>query len=533
MADNQLEIILKLIDNASPEFRKANQEAIKQVNDLKNAANKGFKEASDESKKLKDSVSSVGKETEETSKKTEESNNKNIKSWTRLTLTIGSVIVAIKAVQKTITDTINVGRDMDSTFDQSFNNFEESILRVKQTLAVLLIPTLKTALDFWSEFLNKRFDGSSFSGFNDQLNQSEARLKSLKAELGGINSGNFVKNTANIEKVGKRKSEIEAEIKMEETRIQTIQKLMTAQKSQTQAQFDNNIAIKRAGNELASHIKALKEAELLFITGKDRASEYYMTVLEGQDSVIAQNQILSKDLQNLATLQAQLGNDELNRARNQIQEQIALMQFYQQTVQTAQQGIASFMVQVGQTIQTGLSGAITNLITGVKSAKEAFAEFGKAMINTIVNFIAQKVVASILEKTLLAGTVAASTAAGAAIAAAWAPAAAMTSLASFGANAGPASTGIATVSALAQTLALPRAIGGDDVVSKPTLFMAGEGNRPERVTVSPQGGRNFHGGGDINIYIGSAQMSTSTGISRTAEMLGSEIEDSLRRARSF
>lgn len=44
------------------------------------------------------------------------------------------------------------------------------------------------------------------------------------------------------------------------------------------------------------------------------------------------------------------------------------------------------------------------------------------------------------------------------------------------------------------------------------------------------GGRNF---GDINIYIGSAQMSTSTGISRTAEMLGSEIEDSLRRARSF
>lgn len=50
------------------------------------------------------------------------------------------------------------------------------------------------------------------------------------------------------------------------------------------------------------------------------------------------------------------------------------------------------------------------------------------------------------------------------------------------------------------------------------------------------GGAKLGGSGnntEINIYISSPNMSSQIGITRTAEMLGSEIEDSLRRARSF
>jgi hypothetical protein len=44
-----------------------------------------------------------------------------------------------------------------------------------------------------------------------------------------------------------------------------------------------------------------------------------------------------------------------------------------------------------------------------------------------------------------------------------------------------------------------RAQGGDEWVTRPTLFLAGEGDRPERVTVTPQG--KASGGNTINITI--------------------------------
>ena len=66
----------------------------------------------------------------------------------------------------------------------------------------------------------------------------------------------------------------------------------------------------------------------------------------------------------------------------------------------------------------------------------------------------QMVANKLLGDTLQAAGVATSVAAGSATAAAWAPAAAMASLASFGANAAPASAGIASTVALSQGLAL-------------------------------------------------------------------------------
>lgn len=77
-------------------------------------------------------------------------------------------------------------------------------------------------------------------------------------------------------------------------------------------------------------------------------------------------------------------------------------------------------------------------------AREALASLISALVKLAIQWIVMKV----LGNTIMGGNTAASAAAGAATAAAWAPAAAMVSLATFGANAGPAMAGIALTNAL-------------------------------------------------------------------------------------
>ena len=90
------------------------------------------------------------------------------------------------------------------------------------------------------------------------------------------------------------------------------------------------------------------------------------------------------------------------------------------------------------------------------------------------------------------GSIASSYGAAAAIAAAWAPAAAMASLASFGANAVPASAGIAATTAFAYMLSIP-AFAKGGIVDRPTLALIGEAG-PEAV-VPLSGSRAGVGGG--------------------------------------
>jgi hypothetical protein len=148
------------------------------------------------------------------------------------------------------------------------------------------------------------------------------------------------------------------------------------------------------------------------------------------------------------------------------------------------------------------------------------------MVKAVVDFMVQKVVAWVLEKTLLAGTVASSVAAGATVAAAWAPAAAMVSLATLGANAVPASAALINVNILSVGLAkagaaTAMAYGGDGVVSRPTLFLAGE-NGPERATFQPLGaGGRGSNGSTINIY--NPVVTNSDAINELAEVISTRL----------
>lgn len=181
----------------------------------------------------------------------------------------------------------------------------------------------------------------------------------------------------------------------------------------------------------------------------------------------------------------------------------------------------------------GMSSAISDMILGTKTAKEAFSALGQTMLKTIVDFVAQKVVAMAIEKAM-GGAMAAFTATMAStLATAWAPAAALASLATLGGNSAPASAGIASTVALSHALALtgakPMARGGDEIVRKPTLFMAGEAG-PERATFQPLGGP-FKGGGvggDINISIGPVYMQPGSDVRQLALEMSDETRRNLR-----
>jgi hypothetical protein len=187
---------------------------------------------------------------------------------------------------------------------------------------------------------------------------------------------------------------------------------------------------------------------------------------------------------------------------------------------------------LGNTIQTNLSAAIQDVIMNVHNSKDAFKQLEKAMIQAILNFMIQKMVAWALEKTLLAATVSSTSAAAAAIAVAWAPAAVAASIATLG---GAAATGTAAyIASLATAIASTtganaatksvsvegtmsgggevldvsggfgtyggaQAEGGDYMVNRPTWFLAGEAG-PERATFTPFG-KSSQGQSNGNVYI--------------------------------
>lgn len=329
-------------------------------------------------------------------------------------------------------------------------------------------------------------------------------------------------------------------------------------------EFNNSVkdeytATARATEEIRKFNDDLNKQKTLFVDGKVSAEQYYNQLYSNAQSQIMINQQAAQSMQQLASLTAQINNKELMDARNKTNEQMNLLKFYEQTYMAAQQGMSSFTVTVGKAIQTNMSAALTSMITGAKSAKEAFADLGKAMLTAIVDFMVQKVVAWVLEKTLLAGTVAASMTAAASIAAAWAPAAALVSAATFGASAVAGGVALTATALTAQTIAatsgmsgvrigtsdgaggpttwgpvVPRAMGGDDYVTRPTLFLAGEAG-PERVRVDPQGsaGYNGGGGGGITINISAGNIGSNEDIKRLVEAIGFEIDRTGRFARSF
>lgn len=161
------------------------------------------------------------------------------------------------------------------------------------------------------------------------------------------------------------------------------------------------------------------------------------------------------------------------------------------------------------------SNAITGLLTGTMSAQEAMRSLGNTILNSVINSIVQVGVEAlknyILGQTLGAASVATSVGLAATTASAWAPAAAMASLASFGANAGPAAAGISSTVGLANGLALAGARYNGGPVSAGGLYQVGEKGKPEIYQAST--GKQYMIPGDNGKVISNKDMQSGGGVS--------------------
>lgn len=134
-----------------------------------------------------------------------------------------------------------------------------------------------------------------------------------------------------------------------------------------------------------------------------------------------------------------------------------------------------------------LSGTVSQVFTGMltqtMSAQDAVRGLANAILNDAINSLVQlglqAVKNAIIGQTAESAAAAVSVASGAAVAAAWAPAAAAVSLASYGANAAPASAGIASTYGLTKSLSVAGARNYGGGVGYGSNYEVAEGGRTE------------------------------------------------------
>lgn len=181
------------------------------------------------------------------------------------------------------------------------------------------------------------------------------------------------------------------------------------------------------------------------------------------------------------------------------------------------------------------SNAITGLLTGTMSAQEAMRSLGNTILNSVINSIVQVGVEAlknyILGQTLGAASVATSVGLAATTASAWAPAAAMASLATFGANAGPAAAGISSTVGLASGLALAGARYNGGPVSAGGLYQVGEKGKPEIYQAST--GKQYMIPGDNGKVISNKDMQSGGGISVQVNVINQSTGATLQSANGY
>lgn len=158
------------------------------------------------------------------------------------------------------------------------------------------------------------------------------------------------------------------------------------------------------------------------------------------------------------------------------------------------------------------SNAITGLLTGTMSVSDAMRSLGSTILNSVINSLVQVGVEAlknfIVGQTMGGAAAAASVGQAAVVASAWAPAAAMTSLATLGANSVPAAAAITSTVGLSSGLALAGARKNGGPVSAGSMYRVGEGGAPELLQ---SGGKNYMIPGDGGKVISNADLQTGGG----------------------
>lgn len=383
----------------------------------------------------------------------------------------------------------------------------------------------------------------------------------------------------------KQQSELAAGSTQELSREQAI---LTAQQSLGKAASQEQIALagKYAAQkwDTANALKAQAAAEKLLPESKENAS-YAQDVKDLQTAFDAKKitqqqynqtseQLEQQHQANLAKIragevvapqqQAQGEIDPVQRLANQHAQELALIQqFEQQGVlahenalalknaadrQYEQQRIAAqweilsqqslgynMLTSAVDAFSGNASNAITGLLTGTMSAQEAMRSLGNTILNGVINSIVQVGVEAlknyILGQTLGAASVATSVGLAATTASAWAPAAAMASLASFGANAGPAAAGISSTVGLANGLALAGARYNGGPVSAGGLYQVGEKGKPEIYQAST--GKQYMIPGDNGKVISNKDMQSGGGVSVQVNVINQSTGATVQSANGY
>ncbi|HCB1287043.1 TPA: tape measure protein [Klebsiella pneumoniae] len=290
--------------------------------------------------------------------------------------------------------------------------------------------------------------------------------------------------------------------------------------------------------ESMQNLKAALNAGKIDLQGYNAATEQMEQQHQANLAKIRSQQVVNPTQQALAEV------DPVQQLANQHAQELALIQqFEQQGVlahenalalknaadrQYEQQRIAAqweilsqqslgynMLTSAVDAFSGNASNAITGLLTGTMSAQEAMRSLGNTILNGVINSIVQVGVEAlknyILGQTLGAASVATSVGLAATTASAWAPAAAMASLASFGANAGPAAAGISSTVGLASGLALAGARYNGGPVSAGGLYQVGEKGKPEIYQAST--GKQYMIPGDNGKVISNKDMQSGGGIS--------------------
>ena len=155
------------------------------------------------------------------------------------------------------------------------------------------------------------------------------------------------------------------------------------------------------------------------------------------------------------------------------------------------------------------SNAITGLLTGTMSVSDAMRSLGSTILNSVINSLVQVGVEAlknfIVGQTMGTAATAASVGQAAVVASAWAPAAAMTSLATLGANSVPAAAAITSTVGLSSGLALAGMRKNGGPVSAGSMYRVGEGGAPELLQ---SGGKNYMIPGDGGKVISNSDLQT-------------------------
>lgn len=156
--------------------------------------------------------------------------------------------------------------------------------------------------------------------------------------------------------------------------------------------------------------------------------------------------------------------------------------------------------------------ALTGLITGSMSLSEALRSIGSNILSSVINAFVQLGVewlkSFIVGQAGMAASVATGIAGATALATAWAPAAALSSLATAGANAVPAQTGLVATAGVAQGLAVAGLRKNGGPVSSGSMYQVGEGGAPEIFKASS--GKQYMIPGDDGSVISNKDLGSSS-----------------------